>query len=1333
MKRLAQAIYCLVLGVTLSTHASGQSRDQPPLTPTFDCAKVTAPLPVLICSDQDAATGDWELSSAFWPLYYLSSSGAQSSFNRAQDDFFNGLANSCGLPDATTTEPFHPSSSQIGCVANAYHKRANSYRGRLTGDALVEATLSPEQHKQVQEALISLGFLSGTADGLFGRQTRTAIRAFQSASDFQSTGFLAESERQSLFQQSGRLQPQKATDESRNQPRPEPNSPTAESASRSSSATPSASRLDAISAPTGIIARLSPPARFDQDGNAKCSGASTLEALAACDQILTLKNLSLDDFKLHLLKRAASKEGLKDTHGAYSDYSSVLLIDPDNVDAKEGRDRNATRTAMSSPAASIETGGSDRSQPDASGFRILSIIVASIAGACLLALMSFWPGLMTKAIQHGPRLARRIGAFCGLAVLSLALLDLGYGGSQSALVVGSAGHYVPSTAQAYVAIPHLGSFLASVTKYLEGTAAAIDNDRLARGLGANSADVGALLERLRSSTDIPFRNENVTVPTSCLDTARLEDQALVGIRSDTSAAAFIGNKTKPGDNAGALPILIMGPVERSPLAAYLSNSASQFLVDIHPAGDAQQNSPPDLTIEEWRSADFRLCGFMNGTKLISPFRAIAVTNRSKHTLFKLDPIGPLSENSSFSLRCFYSSNGNKTPCECELLERLDSGDLNSLGDCSADTKRRERFSKKHALQQLIEHGGPIPDTTSFSFPLLGRLGASNELGIRWKDDNTIAVGVESDLKQFLDRTSSGSAVSIIEDDSFVNRYREMAQQLTGFIGVVRPDFQSGQTFFSKIITLPMIISGTVSPNHLMLSASISFEPLDARILQDISRDFSPAEGSLPIRTSAGSASIRIGDNRVKQYVSFADAFILNRLIGGLSSLDTRSPSSALRANFARYFLFKVGIDDDSAPRPNRSLAEQPLQVVLLDDAEQAITPSTAIAVRFESVKAAQSFLCAEPSDVQRLVDKRTLLNAIRTAKAETDAVDDPDEYRESLKTALNSLLGEKTWAQYLRTYEIDPLLATIEDAESATSAIGTDNCEADVTGVSIGGKSRDIHYLSPPTTDAIQAFYYRMPDIVNEQNERLSALDKELATLSAEFANLPTQEADCGIALNLLGRASRDLPGLAEDAPPPEFLARLRLATEQAKVEFAFNNWETVKEAKDNLLDGGLEGALRSTAVGFAASRAALIDKIVDNRVRLSVALRRPNLVAKRLGGDNSRMVAFIDQEHRMLYIGSDLDALKRGAEQASATKPDNPSARAERIRLYASGDNTVQTILDLWPDETQTAQADRWRAAKQEGSLLPFGIGFVGISGRNNGVLISARIIREFAEEAGR
>jgi hypothetical protein len=191
--------------------------------------------------------------------------------------------------------------------------------------------------------------------------------------------------------------------------------------------------------------------------------------------------------------------------------------------------------------------------------------------------------------------------------------------------------------------------------------------------------------------------------------------------------------------------------------------------------------------------------------------------------------------------------------------------------------------------------------------------------------------------------------------------------------------------------------------------------------------------------------------------------------------------------------------------------------------------------------------------------------------------------------------------------------------------------------------------------------------------------------------------------------------------------------TERAKVEFSFNDWDDVKEAKDNLLDGTLESALRSTVDGMAASRTALIDKIVDNRVRLSIALRRPDLVAKRLDGDNPRMVAFIDQEQRMLYIGSDLDALRRGAEQASATTPDNPSVRAERIRLYASGDNTVQTILDLWPDETQTAHADRWRAAKQEGSLLPFGIGFVGISGRNNGVLISARITRQLAKEVGR
>ncbi|CAN0462763.1 unnamed protein product, partial [Phaeothamnion confervicola] len=167
--QLFSAIFALII---LTGSCSAQTLNQ--TAPTFDCAKVTASLPRLICSNEAAALADWELSSAFWALLPSLDAPAQSSLNKTQDEFFRSLIRRCALP--TASGPFRPSPSQVTCVVGEYRSRAAAYRNRLSADALAEANLSPDRHKQVQSALISLRLLNGKAEGVFGRQTRTAIK-----------------------------------------------------------------------------------------------------------------------------------------------------------------------------------------------------------------------------------------------------------------------------------------------------------------------------------------------------------------------------------------------------------------------------------------------------------------------------------------------------------------------------------------------------------------------------------------------------------------------------------------------------------------------------------------------------------------------------------------------------------------------------------------------------------------------------------------------------------------------------------------------------------------------------------------------------------------------------------------------------------------------------------------------------------------------------------------------------------------------------------------------------------------------------------------------------
>ena len=61
--------------------------------------------------------------------------------------------------------------------------------------------LSREKRRTIQRALTEQGFDTGGIDGVFGRNTRFAIRAFQQASGFEPTGFLTNAQVDKLLAQ----------------------------------------------------------------------------------------------------------------------------------------------------------------------------------------------------------------------------------------------------------------------------------------------------------------------------------------------------------------------------------------------------------------------------------------------------------------------------------------------------------------------------------------------------------------------------------------------------------------------------------------------------------------------------------------------------------------------------------------------------------------------------------------------------------------------------------------------------------------------------------------------------------------------------------------------------------------------------------------------------------------------------------------------------------------------------------------------------------------------------------------------------------------------------
>ena len=78
-----------------------------------------------------------------------------------------------------------------------YQERHNMEATGRADDATVEAILGT-QVRAAQEKLIELGYLTGTADGLFGQDTELALRRFQADHGLRVTGQLDEATLEAL-------------------------------------------------------------------------------------------------------------------------------------------------------------------------------------------------------------------------------------------------------------------------------------------------------------------------------------------------------------------------------------------------------------------------------------------------------------------------------------------------------------------------------------------------------------------------------------------------------------------------------------------------------------------------------------------------------------------------------------------------------------------------------------------------------------------------------------------------------------------------------------------------------------------------------------------------------------------------------------------------------------------------------------------------------------------------------------------------------------------------------------------------------------------------------
>jgi peptidoglycan hydrolase-like protein with peptidoglycan-binding domain len=230
MKNTGELVIAFLLACTSVCYSQ---TNYVPDQPSFDCSEAHNAVALILCSGPNAARVDWDYNSAWWALYFSIDEKRRPMMDVDQDAWRQSLDRLCALPRQLTEEeqagqataqamgrfmlgqelrvpgPQPITQAHVNCALNAYHARAAMLRSRLTGDALAESQLTPEQHVGLQLSLEEKGFLradqigSGTHDGEFGPITRSAIKQFQQSLGASPSGFLSGEQRTALLERPG--------------------------------------------------------------------------------------------------------------------------------------------------------------------------------------------------------------------------------------------------------------------------------------------------------------------------------------------------------------------------------------------------------------------------------------------------------------------------------------------------------------------------------------------------------------------------------------------------------------------------------------------------------------------------------------------------------------------------------------------------------------------------------------------------------------------------------------------------------------------------------------------------------------------------------------------------------------------------------------------------------------------------------------------------------------------------------------------------------------------------------------------------------------------------
>lgn len=167
--------------------------------PSFSCNQPKDALDRLTCSDGALGASEIRMVQTYYALRHTVDGERQ---NQLKTEFLRLVVDTrarCGLPPVQPgrdQSAFVLSAPAAACVRQLYDGQTNRWMGRLSGAAAEEAARDPDKNIGLQARLRDLGLLpkEATVDGVFGTATRSALTAWQLASNRPGTGFLGDAD-----------------------------------------------------------------------------------------------------------------------------------------------------------------------------------------------------------------------------------------------------------------------------------------------------------------------------------------------------------------------------------------------------------------------------------------------------------------------------------------------------------------------------------------------------------------------------------------------------------------------------------------------------------------------------------------------------------------------------------------------------------------------------------------------------------------------------------------------------------------------------------------------------------------------------------------------------------------------------------------------------------------------------------------------------------------------------------------------------------------------------------------------------------------------------------